>query len=113
MLTEILDAKTKAHYLGLQLGLPAAKVDGICEQYDNLHLQDRLSQVIKEYLKKVDPHPTWKAVAVALRNPTVDLPYLAERIENKYNLIPTTLHVSDEGKHDDLLLLLGVITTCS
>ena len=99
VLTEILDAKTKASYLGLKLGLSPATVDGICQQYGNP--QDRLSQVLEEYLKKVDPHPTWKAIAIAMRSPTVNFPDLAERIEEKYNLIPSQ-QLYDQGELDDL-----------
>ena len=83
VLSEIIDAKTKAYYLGLQLSLTTATVEGIRQQYSDP--QDRLSQLLIEYLKKIDPPPTWKAIAHALRSTTVDIPYLAERIEKKYN----------------------------
>ena len=99
VLTEILDAKTKAKYLGLKLGLSSATVEGICQQYDSL--QDHLSHVLEEYLKKVDPHPTWKAIAIVMRSPTVNFPHLAERIEEKYNLI-LSRQLYDQGKLDDL-----------
>ena len=99
VLSEIIDAKAKAKYLGLALGLSPTTVDGTCQQYGDL--QDRLSDVMKEYLKKIDPHPTWKAIAIAMRSPTVNFPHLAERIEEKYNLIPSQ-QLYDQGKLHDL-----------
>ena len=98
VLSEIIDAKTKAKYLGLALGLSPATVGGICQQYGDL--QDRLLYVIEEFLKKIDPHPTWKAIAIAMRSPTVNFPDLAERIEDKY-FIPSQ-QLNDQGKLDDL-----------
>ena len=98
VLTEIIDAKVKAYYLGLQLSLTPATVEGICQQYGDP--QDRLLQVLIEYLKKIDPHPTWKVIAVALKSATVDLPYLAERIEKKYSIIPTPQPSGQDGHGD-------------
>ena len=98
VLSKIIDAKTKAEYLGLALGLSPATVESICQQYGDR--QDRLLHILKEYLKKVDPDPTWKVIAEALRSPTVDFPYLAKRIINEK--IPTQ-QLSDQGKHYDLV----------
>ena len=82
VLEEILEAKTHTRFIGLKLKLPNHVVDGIHMQYSDS--RDHLYYVIKEYLEQVDPTPTWRAIADALRSPPVNLPRLAKRIEDKY-----------------------------
>ena len=82
VLEEILEAKTHARYIGLKFKLPKHVVDGIHTKYSDP--QDHLHGIIEEYLKQVDPTPTWRAIADALRSPLVNLPHLAKRIEDKH-----------------------------
>ena len=82
VLEEILEAQTRARYIGLKLKLPKHVVDGIHTKYSDA--QERLYNVIEEFLKQVNPTPTWRAIADVLRSPSVNLPHLAKRIEDKH-----------------------------
>ena len=82
VLEEILEAQTRARFIGLKLKLPKHVVDGIHTKYSDP--QEHLYYVIEEYLKQVDPTPTWRAISDALRSPLVNLPHLAKRIEDKH-----------------------------
>ena len=82
VLEGILEAKTQARYIGLKLKLPAHIVDGIRVKYSDP--QDHLHGIIEEYLKQVNPTPTWRAIADALKSPSVNLPHLAKRIEDNH-----------------------------
>ena len=82
VLEEILEAQTRARFIGLKLKLPKHVVDDIHTKYSDP--QERLYNVIEEYLKQVEPTPTWRAIADALKSPLVNLPHLAKRIEEKY-----------------------------
>ena len=62
--------------------LPTDVLDGIVSRYADD--RDRLLHVIKEFLKRIDPKPTWRAIVDALRSPFVDMPQLAEKIEAKF-----------------------------
>ena len=82
VLEEILEAKTHARFIGLKLKLPKHVVDGIHTKYSDP--QERLYNVIEDYLKRVNPTPTWRAIADALRSPLVNFAHLAKRIEDKH-----------------------------
>ena len=69
--------------MGIKLGVLQATCDGIYRQYENL--QEHLLQVLAVYLKNGDPKPTWRAIAVALKSPAVNL---AKRNEEQHNLVP-------------------------
>ena len=82
VLEEILEAKTHARFIGLKLKLPNHIVDGIHTKYSDP--QERLYKIIEEYLKQVEPTPTWRAIADALKSPLVNLPHLVKRIEDNH-----------------------------
>ena len=83
---ETQEARDHAYYVGLNLKLPTVILDSIMLQYsDNL---DRLLHILKEFLNRVEPRPTWSAVVIALQSPSVGLLELAEKIENKYCSTP-------------------------
>ena len=66
--------------MGLNLKIPTDKLKNIKSLYDN---REQLLYVIMEFLKRVDPKPTWWAIVDALKSPTVGMPKLAEEIEAK------------------------------
>ena len=74
-----MEAKNQAYLLGLRLKLPLHIVEGICDTQSEP--RDRLLQVIIEFLKQVQPRPTWRAIVDALRSPAVNLQHLAMRVE--------------------------------
>ena len=85
---ELLPAQTQAHFLGLKLKLPNHVVESISTQY--LCPKDRLFHVIEEFLKQVDPLPTWRVIVEAVKSPAIGLPRLAQELEQRHCTLPTT-----------------------
>ena len=88
MLDELLEAQNKSRIFGLKLKLPLHVVDSIHSTYSQ-H-EDRLLQVLIEFTKQIDPRPTWRVIADALRSPTVNLPHLAMKVEAAHFPDPTS-----------------------
>ena len=84
---EVLDVRTKSNLFGRVLKLPAATVESIHQQYSDP--QDRLFHIIDEFVKQVQPPPTWRVILEALRNPLIGHHRLAHEVERKY--FPLTL----------------------
>ena len=80
---EILDVQTKSKTFGRVLKLPKATVDAIHCRYSET--QDCLFHVIDEFVKQLEPRPTWRVILNALRNPLIDHSRLAQEIERKYS----------------------------
>ena len=81
MLEELLEAQNHAKYIGLKLKVPQHVLDGTYSEP-----RERLYAVIMEYLKQVEPRPTWRGIVNSLRSSLVNLPPLALKIETKYSL---------------------------
>ena len=92
----ILDVQTKSDLLGRVLKLPAATVESIHLQYSDP--QKCLFHVIDEFVKQVEPPPTWRVILEALRNPLIGQHRLAQEIERKH--CPLSL------KNEGIFLLL-------
>ena len=88
---EILDVRTKSDKFGRVLKLPKASVDSIYQQYSDP--QDRLFAVIDEFVKQVEPLPTWRVIVEALMNPLIGQHRLAQEIESKYCPNPPLMKV--------------------
>ena len=82
VLKELISAHNKWYNLGLALGLPSSTLDSIKAQYDST--KDCLREMSKEWLKRTNPKPSWRAVVVGLRDVTVEENQLAEKVEKKY-----------------------------
>ena len=82
VLEDILKAQNHSQFIGLKLEVPQHVVDGILKTHSEP--RERLYNVIVEYLKQVEPGPTWRAIADALRSPLVNLPHLAKKIEDEH-----------------------------
>ena len=104
---EILDAQIHSEMLGRVLKLPKSTVDAILKQYSDP--KDQLFHVIDEFVKQVEPRPTWRVIADALRDPLVGIPNLAKRIEEKYCFVS----LNEDGKQHvfSKLLLVALIFT--
>ena len=85
---EIFDVRTKSDKFGRVLKLPKATVDCIYQQ--NSDPQDRLFAVLDEFVKQVEPPPTWRVIVEALRHPMIGQHRLAQEIETKYCPRPPT-----------------------
>ena len=82
VLENILKAQNHSQFIGLKLGVPKYVIDGILQTHSKP--RDQLYDVIVEYLKQVEPGPTWRAIADVLKSPVIDLPHLAKKIENEH-----------------------------
>ena len=87
VLEEILEAQNHSRFLGLKLNVPDYIVTGIHTHYTDP--KERLYYVLVEFVKQVDPRPTWRAIVDALRSPAVNLPQLAMRVERAHFPDPT------------------------
>ena len=79
---EIVEAQPRYKGMSLKLKVPPYIVESIEQQY--LKPQDRLSEVILHFLRQAEPKPTWRLIVEALRSPLVNLPQLAQKIEEKH-----------------------------
>ena len=82
VMTEIVEAQNQSRYIGLKLKVTDYIVEGIHLTYQQP--KDRLYYILLEFLKQVDPEPTWRAIADALKSKLVRLPQLAKKIEEQY-----------------------------
>ena len=82
IVAQILDVQTKSKIFGRVLKLPPHTVDRIHVQYSDP--EKCLFQVMDEFVKQVEPRPTWRAIVNALKDPLIGLTSLAEEIEGKH-----------------------------
>ena len=82
VLDEIIEAQNHSLVIGRHLKLPEHEIETIELTYKQP--RDRLLRVLLEFLKQVDPPPTWRRIVDALRSPSVNLPKLAMRVENNH-----------------------------
>ena len=73
---------TKWYNLGLELGQQVSTLDRIDAKYRG-DTSECFRQVLTEWLKGVDPPPTWQAMVNALMSPTVAQYHLAEQIKTE------------------------------
>ena len=73
------EARPKWYNLGLQLDMAVDDLDVI--KRTNFQNDDEcLTDLLRRWLRRADPHPTWKAIVKALQSPTVDLTQLSYKI---------------------------------
>ena len=89
ILEELLSAQNQSYLLGLKLKLPLHEVEAIHLKY--LDPRERLLHIIVAFLGQAEPRPTWRVIVEALRNPIVNLPALARRVEAAHYPHPTTI----------------------
>ena len=92
---EIERAKNRAFYVGQYLGLHVADVESICTQ--EKEARDQLYKVLLQTAREAKL--TWERVAVALRQPLVALPLVAQRIEETHcrgSSVPTLPRTAPE-----------------
>ena len=79
MFEEIKDAKDRSFALAMKLNLSIETRKEIVAK--KLKPEDRLIQTLEEYKKIVEPKPSWKGIADALKSDLVKLHSLGEKIE--------------------------------
>ena len=82
IISEIRDARSKWEEIGLQLNIRKPDLDAIDKELRG-NTQACLKEVITQWLKQVDPPPTWSAIISALNHPDVGYEQLAEEIVHK------------------------------
>ena len=95
VLEDLLQAQNESYVLGLKLKLPKREVDSIHSTYSKP--RDRLLHVIIAFTNQTKPRPTWRVIVEALRNPVVNLPAVAERVEKVHCPEPTTTSYVETG----------------
>lgn len=83
ILQELDEVKADSEVLGHLLRVPRVLLYSFRQEY--IDPQDHLLHVIDEFLKGVDPKPTWRVIIGALRHPQLRYRKLAEEIERKYS----------------------------
>ena len=82
VLTEIIKVQCHSYYVGLSLGVPSHVLDSI--RATHADQKDRLLRTVKYVLEQVHPKPTWRTIADTLKSQLVNMPHLAQNIEEKY-----------------------------
>ena len=83
ILQEIVEVKDKSETFGHLLRVPRVLLYSFRQEYNDP--QDHLLHVIDEFLKGVNPRPTWRVIIDALRHPLLKYYELAQEIENKHS----------------------------
>jgi hypothetical protein len=94
----LLDVQKCLRFFGLKLQLSERIVDAIHTKYHDPH--ECLYYTIHEFLKRVEPRPTWTFIVNVLRSPLINLPRLAQSIEEKFckrNLQPEQCSSNTQG----------------
>ena len=83
--TVLWDARPKWYNIGIQLHITVSDLDVIKEK--NLGNPDEcFTELLTQWLRQVNPPPTWISMMTALRSPTVNLSAVAETVEREYGL---------------------------
>ena len=75
-------AKHKWYNIGLKLRIPHHTLDDI--ERKKSETEDRLREMLKQWLSSISPHPTWSGLVQALLSAPVGEKRLAEEIREKY-----------------------------
>ena len=79
---KLFGVSNKWYDIGLQLLLSANDLDSI--EANSNSTQHCLREMLKRWLRRVNPHPTWKAVVDALKSVVVGEETLAQQLEDEY-----------------------------
>ena len=79
---EILEVQIKSKTFGRVLGLAKVTVESIHMQHSDP--QECLFEVLDEFVKQLEPQPTWRVIVEALKNPLIGHSRLAKEIERKH-----------------------------
>ena len=114
VLTVLWDARPKWYYIGIQLGVKVPDLDVIKEK--NLKNADEcITELLNKWLRQANPPPTWNSIVKALQSPIVDLPCLAETIEDGSQLprrAESDTHHTGVVKHIPLCQGSGEVAAC-
>ena len=80
------EARTQWMNIGIELDILKTDLDAIKATVQGGNPGDCLTEMLTLWLKQVDPPPTWSALVTALKQPTVGLQQIAEKIEKTFNI---------------------------
>ena len=83
VLEELYGVRTHWYNMGLKLKLKANTLDAIKSKCSG-DPSECFREILKRYLQRVTPLPSWRSLVEALRSPIVDQPQLAEEVERRY-----------------------------
>ena len=81
---KIIGVQAKSELLGRRLKVQSYRVDSILQQYKDP--QNQLFHIIDEFVRQVEPKPTWRTILEALGGPLIREASLAQEIQK--NLFP-------------------------
>ena len=81
-------AKAKSFALGLMLNVPLHNVEAI--HSNALDPSQRILEIIIVFVRQNYPAPTWRAIIKALRSTIINLPEVADELENSYSGVSLT-----------------------
>ena len=84
--TELFEVQTKWYDIGLDLGLPVSTLETIKQECQDI--PECLRKMIQEWLKMIDPQPSWRKLIDVLQNKVINEGALAVAIAEKYGIIP-------------------------
>ena len=86
------EATAKWFDIGIELGLLPHALEIIKDNYSDV--KQCFTQMLLQWLRQVDPPPTWSALAKALKHSYVNHPDIAQRIEKEF--------INDDENKDDI-----------
>ena len=82
VIREVWDICSDWFNIGLELDLDVARLEAI--ESECRDVRSCMMECIKLWLRRPHPPPTWSELVKALRSPTLNLHFLAQRIESEY-----------------------------
>ena len=79
VLNKTCDARSRWYHIGLALGIPAGTLDAVRETQQG-DCDKCYTEMLKVWLRGVDPQPTWSALSDALKSTSVGYGHLAEQL---------------------------------
>ena len=83
LVEELHDVKTKWYSIGIQLQVPESKLDEI-ENAAREDLERAFRRMIQEWLKQINPEPTWTDIVKVLRCRSINEQRLAKNLERRF-----------------------------
>ena len=101
VLEETYEARAKWHNLGVALRLPEHELESI-ESQCSARPEDGLREMLKTWLRRVEPQPTRAALVKALASKLVGKELLAKELEEKYcrDQAPLSKSMFDQQKRE-------------
>lgn len=84
VMKSIFDARNEWEYLGLALGLDSHELDSIKSESNKV--KDCFKEMLKKWLRKTNPSPSWKELVIALKSETVDRSDLAKSLARDHHV---------------------------